>query len=67
MVPIDIIDDDCHAVCAGAEARRGHQAVVGRGWMHPDHTVAHVQPTMDDSARFVASDRSRPEADTATR
>ena len=31
--------------------------------MHPDHTVAHVQLTVHDSARFVACDRSRPEAE----
>ena len=31
--------------------------------MHPDHTVADVQLAVHHSARFVASDRSRPEAE----
>ena len=63
MVPINIIDHDGHAVSAGAEARGRHQVVVGRGRMHPDHTVADVQLAVHHSASFVASDGSRPEAE----
>ena len=63
MVSVNIIDYDGHAVSAGAETPGGQEVVLSGWWMHPDDAVADMQLAVYDSARLVARDRSRPEAE----
>src|SRR5215208_7814147 len=63
MVPVDTIDYERHAVAAGAQARRGGQLELRRWRVYPNDTIADVQLSVHDTARVVADDRARAEAE----